>query len=39
MKDTNEFVEEINENQKKAEKNKKRQSKGTQSDKLPNKQH
>ncbi|NHM31651.1 DUF4023 family protein [Neobacillus terrae] len=39
MDNTNEFVEKLHERQKKDEQNKKRQSKGHQSEKLPNKQH
>jgi hypothetical protein len=39
MEDTREFVENLHERQKKDEQNRKRQNKGDQSDKLPNKQH
>jgi hypothetical protein len=39
VKDTHEFVENLNETQKKDEKNKQRQGQGDKARKLPNKQH
>ena len=39
MKSTREYVEQLNENQEKAEKNKRTQGNGHPSQKLPNKQH
>lgn len=39
MESTHEFVEKLNENQKKAEKNKRVQGKNGPATKLPNKQH